>query len=65
MIGFSKILPTGLGLLSFTNLKEAIEAIKEVENNYKKHAKAARNIAEEYFDSNKILSNLIEKATSS
>lgn len=62
--GFSKVLPTGEGLLAFTTLEEAAAAIREVEGNYTRHAKAARAFAEEYFDSDKVLSHLIDEAMS-
>ena len=57
---FSSVLPVGKGLLSYTNLEEAVTAIREVDANYSQHAKAARVIAEEHFDSDKVLSQLIE-----
>jgi len=60
--GFSSILPVGEGLLPFTTMDEAIEAIHEVEGNYTRHSKVARAIAQEYFDSDKVLSQLLEKA---
>jgi len=59
---FSSILPTGQGLFSYTNLEEAVTAIREITANYSQHAKAARMIAEEHFDSNTVLNQLIEKA---
>ena len=57
--GFSDYLPTGDGLFAFNNLEEAISAIREVENNYKKHSKAALEIANEFFSSDKVLTNLL------
>lgn len=60
--GFAGILPVGEGILPFKTLQDSVAAIREVENNYTKHSKAARDIAEEYFDSNKVLTSLIEKA---
>lgn len=60
--GFSEVLPTGEGILPFNNLSEAVEAIREVERDYARHARAARAIAEEYFDARKVLSRLIEDA---
>lgn len=60
--GFSKIFPTGEGLFSFTTLEEAAAAIHEMEANYEQHSEAARAIAEEYFDSGRVLSRLIEEA---
>jgi prefoldin subunit 5 len=60
--GFSSIIPVGEGILIFKTLEEATDAIREAETNYNQHAKAARAIAEEYFDSDKILTRLVEEA---
>jgi hypothetical protein len=62
--GFSAVLPVGEGLVPFTTLEEAVAAIREVEGNYARHAKAARAIAEEWFDSDKVLKRLLEEALS-
>ena len=63
--GFSKFIPTGEGLLAFSTMEEAVDAINQVEANYERHAKAARAIAEDYFDSGKVLNQLIEEAMNS
>jgi hypothetical protein len=60
--GFSQVLPAGEGLLTFHTLSEAEAAIREVEGNYSRHAKAARSIADEYFDSGKVLNRLLHIA---
>jgi hypothetical protein len=60
--GFTSILPVGEGILPFRTMEEAANAIREVETNYDKHAKAAREIAEEYFDSDRVLTQMIETA---
>jgi hypothetical protein len=60
--GFSTIFPVGQGLLSFTTLDEAGAAIREVVSNYARHAEAARALAEAYFDSDKVLTRLLEEA---
>ena len=62
--GFSKTIPTGEGLLTFTTPTEAAEAIDRLKTNPQRHAQAAREIAQAYFDSNKVLTNLLEKAGS-
>jgi hypothetical protein len=62
--GFSTVLPTGEGILPFATVEQAIAAIRAVECDYSRHARAARRIAEEYFDSAKVLSRLIEQAYS-
>ncbi|MFC1971402.1 glycosyltransferase [Chloroflexota bacterium] len=59
---FPNIIPSGQGILPFRSMEEAAASIDEAETNYERHAKAARAIAEEYFDSNKVLTNLIESA---
>ncbi len=60
--GLGTILPVGQGILTFDTLKEAAEAIREVESDYDRHARAAREIAETCFDSGKVLSRLLEEA---
>jgi len=60
--GFSRVLPVGEGILSFTTPEEAAEAIGEIESDYPRHARAARAIAGAYFDSNRVLTDLIERA---
>jgi hypothetical protein len=61
--GFSAVLPVGEGILPFNSVEEAVAGIREVESNYARHAKAARAIAEEYFDADKVLSHLIDEAS--
>lgn len=60
--GFGAVLPVGEGLLSFRTVAEAVDAIQDVEADYARHAKAARTIAEAYFDSDKVLTRLIAEA---
>ena len=58
---WSKYIPAGNGLFAFTDLETAKNAVEEVAGNYKIHALHAREIAEEYFDSNKVLGRLLSK----
>ena len=60
--GFSHVLPVGEGIISFNTLDEAEAGIREVEGNYHRHAKAAQDIAEAYFDSDKVLNRLLDIA---
>ena len=60
--GFSAVLPVGEGLLPFTTMEEAVGALHEAEGNYARHSKTASAIAEEYFDSDKVLSRLLQDA---
>jgi hypothetical protein len=60
--GFSSWLPSGLGVLPFSTLDEATAAIAELQGRYEEHCKAAREIADEYFDSTRVLRDLIDRA---
>jgi len=57
--GFSELLPTGRGLLSFKSLPEALAGVAEIDSNYPQHMRAARELAEEYFDSKKRLGSML------
>src|SRR5262249_2266865 len=57
--GFSRYLSTGAGLFAFSNPAEALLAIDEINRNYSHHARCARKIAEEHFDSDIVLSRLL------
>jgi hypothetical protein len=63
--GFSEWLKTGEGILSFKTQEEACAMIEEVNHRYDFHCKAAREIAEEYFDSNDVLTTLVEDVMAS
>lgn len=58
--GFSRFIPTGEGLFSFASVDEAKLAIETIEKNYTKHQKAARDIAEEYFDASKVINKMLK-----
>jgi len=60
--GFSAWLPAGAGLLHFSTLDEALAGIEEINRRYDFHCRAARDVAEEFFDARKILPRLIERA---
>jgi hypothetical protein len=57
--GFGNVLPTGAGLFSFTNIDEAAEAIEMIASDYERQRRAARRIAEEWFDSDVVLGQLL------
>ena len=59
--GFSRHLPTGLGLLAFRDLEEAAAGVAAVRADYRTHARAARSIAEEHLDSDRVLTRLLEE----
>lgn len=53
--GFSEKLPTGRGLLRFSNLEEAVAGVEEIDRRYPDHMHAARELAEEYLNAEKAL----------
>ena len=59
--GFSRFLPCGTGLLTFTNQKEAKESIDQVEADYDKHRTVARELAGRIFASDVVLSDLLNR----
>jgi len=59
--GFSRFLSTGAGLLAFSTSEEALAAIDEINGNYSHHSQAARAIAETFFDSDQVLSRLLQR----
>lgn len=58
--GFSRFLPTGAGLFAFATAEDVLAAIEELNRDYCRHARAARALAEDCFDSDKVLSHLLE-----
>jgi hypothetical protein len=58
-------IPAGEGLLTFTTLDEAADAIERVAREPDRHARAARELAREYFDSNRVLEELVDRALAS
>jgi hypothetical protein len=59
--GFDRWLPTGEGLFSFGTLDQAAAALNEIAQDYPRHATAARRIAMDHFNSNKVLAELLVK----
>ncbi len=59
--GFSRFLPTGEGLLSFNDTDGAAAGIDAVAGDLRRHARAARALAEEYLDSDRVLTRLLER----
>ena len=60
--GFGAAIPTGVGVLAFSTPGQALEAISEVAGAYEKHARAAHEVAVEYFDSRKVLPRMLQDA---
>jgi len=60
--GFSRNYPTGEGLVPFSSLEEAVAGAAGIASDHARHAAAARKLAEERFDSDKVLTRFLEQA---
>jgi hypothetical protein len=58
--GFGLALPTGEGLLTFDTALGAAAAIERMRADSRRHAHAARALAETYLDSDRVLSDLLD-----
>lgn len=61
--GFSDWLPSGRGLLAFSSLEEAANALEETNRNYERHRQAAAELASRFFDFKVVLPALLKSAT--
>jgi hypothetical protein len=60
--GASRFLPDAEGLFRFRNIDEAARMIALVERDYDRQCRAARALAETYFDAEKVVGCVLEKA---
>jgi hypothetical protein len=58
--GFSKFFPCGAGLFAFQTMDEILAAVDTIESDYAKACRAAREIAVEYFDCERVCRKLIQ-----
>ena len=61
--GLGGVIPTGEGVVTCTDLEEAAEQLRAVDGDIVRHASAAREIAVEYFDSARVLDDLLARVT--
>ncbi len=59
--GFAGTYPTGRGLVAFRTLDEAARGADLIMRDYEAHARAARAIAEHWFDSDRVLTDLLRR----
>ncbi len=57
--GFGSVLPTGEGLFAFNTIDDILAAFDAVETDYGRHCNAARDLAQEYFNSDQVLPALL------
>ena len=60
--GFGKFLPTGRGLFAFTTMDDVLAAVDAIEGDYDGHARAAQEIADEYFGAERVVQSLLARA---
>lgn len=60
--GFSRFLPVDAGLLAFRKPAEAVAAIRRLNEDYPAHCRAARSVAEAFFDARRVLSDLLARS---
>ena len=60
--GFDKFYPAGRGLFQFAGEDEALSAIDAIAADYRGHSRAARELAREYFASDRVLPPLLAQA---
>jgi hypothetical protein len=58
---WTRHLPSGEGLLAFSNPEEAAAAIAAVDADYPRHARRAAEIAQEHFEAAAVLSSLLDR----
>lgn len=60
--GFTKIYGAKAGLLSFRTLGEIVESVKAIDRDYATHSRAAYAIAREFFQAEKVLKSILDRA---
>jgi hypothetical protein len=59
--GWTADLPTGDGLLAFSDVEEAAAGVEELRADYGRHRRSARALAEEHFASDRVLTDLLAR----
>src|SRR5213075_996365 len=57
--GPSAFLPNGQGLFRFSTPREAVEAIAEINADYEHQCRAARQLAETFFDARRVVGTIL------
>jgi hypothetical protein len=60
--GFEDVLPVGAGAFAVRDMAEAAAAMAEVRGDYARHAKAARELAREFFDAERLLARMLDES---
>jgi hypothetical protein len=57
--GFTEFIPSGEGLIAFGDVAQAAAAIEKIESDYERHSVAARQVAAEFFDARRVISEML------
>jgi hypothetical protein len=60
--GFEDLLPTGEGAFAVSDVDEAAAAIAAVRVDYARHSRAARRLAEEFFDAERLMTRMLSES---
>ncbi len=60
--GQSRVFPVGEGIVTFRDLREAVRGIETINADYEQQRRSARLLAEQYFDADRVLSDLLKDA---
>lgn len=60
--GFEDVLPVGEGVFAVHDVDEAAGALAEVRGDYHRHRAAARELAREFFDAERLLTGMLEES---
>jgi hypothetical protein len=60
--GFTRLYGGEAGLFGFADMEELVEAAHRIAADYTRHSNAARDIAAEYFEAEKVLKALLDRA---
>jgi hypothetical protein len=60
--GFEDVLPVGEGVFAVRDVAEAAAAIAEIRADYTRHARAARELAHEFFDAQRLMAKMLEQS---
>jgi hypothetical protein len=60
--GFTSNYGGNTGLLAFKSLGEIVDAVRTINGDYTRHSRAAREIARDVFEAEKVLASLLERA---
>jgi hypothetical protein len=60
--GFTDWLPAGEGVLAFSDMASAVEALRCLNTDFQRHVRAARRVAEQYFEASTVIGKMLDDA---